>query len=78
MAITLQTKTARGKALWIERDVGPGYECFMLDCGFSRGAKDFIELPRLYRTERGAKSAAARMVAEKLKWSTPVPETICP
>lgn len=42
---------------------------FTLDCGWQRnGTKQFIELPRMYRTERGARQAAALLAGERLEW----------
>lgn len=35
------------------------------------GGRDFDELPRYYRTERGARQAAARLTGDKLVWKAP-------
>lgn len=73
MVTILETRCANGTLLWIDKDPDPRYSIYMLDCGFSRsGFKGFNELPRIYRTERGARQAAALLTEEKLKWSAPV------
>lgn len=70
MLTVLETKDAKGCALWIEKDPDLRYSIYMLDCGFDRaGFKAYGELPRIYRTERGARQAAALLTEEKLKWS---------
>lgn len=67
----LETTTSEGLALWIERD-SDRHGLFCLDCPYSpykAGGKEFIELPRRYRTERGAKQAAALLTGERLTWA---------
>lgn len=50
---------------------------FTLDCGWTRqGSKQFIELPRMYRTARGARQAAALLAGESLDWKEPVPSEL--
>ena len=72
MLTVLETKDAKGLTLRIDKDPDPRYSIYMLDCGFDRtGFKVFGELPRIYRTERGARQAAALLTGEKLKWSAP-------
>lgn len=67
--VILETKDGKGVDLWISDWDG----IFMLDCGFDRhGFKAFGELPRVYRTERGARQAAALLTGEKLKWTNVV------
>jgi hypothetical protein len=49
---------------------------FTLECGWRRnGTRQFIELPRTYRTERGARQAAALLAGESLEWKEPATET---
>lgn len=68
----LETVAANGVSIWIDKDLDPRYSIYMLDCGFDRaGFKAFGELPRIYRTERGARQAAALLTEEKLVWSAP-------
>ena len=68
----LEAVCERSSRLVIIKDVEIGKpDLYILDCDFSMGHKQFIELPRIYRTERGARSAAARLVSEKLEWKTP-------
>jgi hypothetical protein len=70
----LEATTSKGVALWIERDS----DRRGLDCPYSpykAGGKEFIELPRRYRTERGAKQAAALLAGERLAWAPPVTVT---
>lgn len=70
--VILEAACERTSRLFIIEDVKAGKPTlYLLDCDFSMGSKQFIELPRCYRTERGAKSAAARLVQEKLKWVAP-------
>lgn len=71
--VVLETKDARGKELWISCDNGTPV-LFCLDCNFhSMGGRDYGELPRFYRTERGARQAAALLTGDKLVWKTPDP-----
>lgn len=50
---------------------------FTLDCRWTRqGSKQFIELPRMYRTARGARQAAALLAGESLDWKDPVPSAL--
>ena len=72
MATLLETTTADGRALFIALDDRAGRTLYCLDGGVTREQKDFDELPRFYRTPRGAKLAAAHLVDEKLIWVTPV------
>lgn len=70
--VVLETKDSRGKELWISRDEYGLPVLFCLDCNFhSMGGRDFDELPRCYRTERGARQAAARLTGDKLIWKAP-------
>lgn len=70
--VVLETQDARGKPLWISRDNGTPV-LFCLDCDFhSLGGRDYDELPRFYRTERGARQAAALLTGDKLVWKAPV------
>lgn len=44
----------------------------LLDCNTERiGSRIFIELPRGFRTVRGARQAAALMTGERLAWREP-------
>ncbi|SIQ98993.1 hypothetical protein [Aquipseudomonas alcaligenes] len=61
----IETKTSSGYALWIECDA-QGFH--RLDCEWHSRGKRFIELPRFYRTERGAKQGAALITGERLTW----------
>ncbi|MCD4866974.1 hypothetical protein [Pseudomonas sp. PLB05] len=65
----LEAKTEKGIALWIKRDAQGHHR---LDCAWSGRGKHFDELPRFYRTERGAKQGAALITGERLTWSTAV------
>lgn len=68
--VVLQTKDSQGKELWISRDQEGSSVLFCLDCNFhSLGGRDFDELPRYYRTVRGARMAAAKVTGEKLDWT---------
>lgn len=68
--VVLETKDARGKDLWIAMKEDGHPVLFCLGCNFhSQGGRDYDELPRYYRTERGARMAAARLTGEKLVWS---------
>ncbi|MDY1103253.1 hypothetical protein [Pseudomonas aeruginosa] len=68
--VVLQTKDSRGKELWISRDQEGSSVLFCLDCNFhSLGGRDFDELPRYYRTARGARMGAAKVTGEKLDWT---------
>ena len=68
----LEAVTDRGKRLYIEEDKRDGeLTLYCLDCDFDTFGKVFDELPRFYRTVRGAKTAAAHLVTDKLKWATP-------
>lgn len=45
---------------------------FTLECGRDRrGTRHFLELPRSYKTARGAKLAAAKIFGEPLVWTEP-------
>ncbi|MBJ2286652.1 MULTISPECIES: hypothetical protein [Pseudomonas] len=68
--VVLETKDTRGKELWINRDDNGDPPLFCLECNFhSMGGRDYDELPRYYRTERGARMGAARITGEKLVWT---------
>ena len=60
-----------GNALYIYRysdDLNRHY----LDCGHDRtGRKFYYELPRAYKSLRGAKQGAALLTGNKLTWSAP-------
>lgn len=64
----LEAKTEKGIALWIERGTDGMHR---LDCEWSERGKAMIELPRFYRTERGAKQGAALITGERLSWAMP-------
>lgn len=64
----LEAKTEKGIALWIESDAQGLHR---LDCAWSARGKHFDELPRFYRTERGAKQGAALITGERLTWTMP-------
>lgn len=65
----LEAKLKSGASLYISLDTSGEPALFFLDCGFSRsGFKVFDELPRVYRTERGARQAGALLACEKLVW----------
>jgi hypothetical protein len=68
----LEAKTSKGAALWIDRDDrSDGSELWRLDCGQGYRGKQFDELPRYYRTARGAKQGAALLTGERLTWVPP-------
>lgn len=70
--VILEAPVGRQSTLYISECAEQGKSTlYCLDCGFDMNGKQFIELPRFYRTERGAKSAAARLVQEKIKWVKP-------
>lgn len=70
--VILEGKTARNETLWIAECSEPGHTTlYLLDCEFDNRGKQFLELPRFYRTERGAKNAGTRIAGEKMKWSKP-------
>jgi hypothetical protein len=70
MVAILEAKTVKGFGLWIDKDTDPRFSIFMLDCESDRsGFKRFDGLPRIYRTERGARQAAALLTEEKLTWA---------
>lgn len=67
--VILEASTQRNYRLFIAEDYEPGKPTlFLLDCDFDMIGKQYLELPRYYRTERGARCAAARITCEKLKW----------
>ncbi|EMO9521300.1 hypothetical protein ACR3H8_33440 [Pseudomonas aeruginosa] len=72
MPTRLESKTAKGVALWIDQDAQGLHR---LDCAWSGRGKHFDELPRFYRTERGAKQGAALLTGERLTWVQPSPGT---
>jgi len=66
----LEAKTSKGTTLWIERDDrSDGTELWRLDCTQSYRGRHFDELPRFYRTPRGAKQGAALLTGERLAWA---------
>lgn len=66
----LEAKDRNGVELNIYRWSDGGM--FYLDCGFdSSGSKAYYELPRGYKTERGARQGAALLTGENLNWSKP-------
>lgn len=66
--LILETKDSRGVDLWVSDWDG----VFMLDSGSDRaGFKVYDMLPRAYKTERGARQAAALLTEEKLTWTKP-------
>ena len=66
--LILETKDNQGVELWISDWDG----VFMLDSGSGRtGFKVYDMLPRAYKTERGARQAAALLTEEKLTWTKP-------
>jgi hypothetical protein len=70
--VILEANVERNKRLYISECAEPGkLTLFCLDCDFDTFGKQFIELPRFYKTVRGSKSAAARLVEEKIIWSKP-------
>lgn len=74
-AVIRTAKTAKDEMFEILLDPLDRYP-FTLDCGWRRnGTKQFMELPRLYRTERGARQAAALIAGERLEWREPPIET---
>jgi hypothetical protein len=69
--VILEATTGRSR-LYIAECVEPGKATlYCLDCDFDTFGKQFIELPRFFRTVRGAKNSAAHLVVEKLKWVAP-------
>lgn len=70
------TTLANGHTMEITQDPG-GMFPFTLDCGWQgNGFKQFIELPRVYKTARGARQAAALLAGEPLAWEAPRSEQI--
>ncbi|MCF3157316.1 hypothetical protein N5C70_27715 [Pseudomonas juntendi] len=68
----LEATTSKGASLWIARDDrSDGGELWRLDCAHGYRGRQFDELPRFYRTARGAKQAAALMTGERLTWALP-------
>ena len=65
-----ESTTAKGVALWIEQDAQGLHR---LDCAWSGRGKHFDELPRFYRTARGAKQGAALLTGERLTWAPTAP-----
>lgn len=64
--------TADGYDLSIE--IRHAWHGVILDCGRrSNGSKFYIELPRGFKTARGARQAAAIMTGERLEWRQPNP-----
>lgn len=65
----MQAVTASNKRLYIEEYMRDGeLTLYCLDCDLDTFGKVFDELPRFFRTVRGAKTAAAHLVTDKLKW----------
>jgi hypothetical protein len=64
-----KAKDAHGNDLYIYRyDDNP--QRHYLDSGSDRcGGKQYMELPRAYKSLRGAKQGAALLTGEKLTWS---------
>jgi hypothetical protein len=68
----LRAITNRNQTLYVSESGEPGSRVlYCLDCDMDSFGKQFIELPRFYGTERGARAAAARLVDEKLVWVKP-------
>ncbi len=63
---TLEAKTQKGVVLRIVPYADGSYR---LDCDWSERGKPIIELPRFYRSERGAKQGAALITGERLTWA---------
>lgn len=64
-----QAKDSKGVVFTLEPGLGGG---IVLDCGRNRrGDPHYIELPRTYKTPRGARQAAALLAGEKLNWTAP-------
>lgn len=71
---TLYTAQAGSAVLSIERN-GRHDLPFTLDCNRLRnGSPSYLELPRAYKTERGAKMAAARITGGGLEWVPVAPD----
>lgn len=66
-----ESKDVHGNKLYIYRyDDNP--DLHYLDCDRDRtGSKVYYELPRAYKTLRGAKQAASLLTGDKLTWSAP-------
>lgn len=75
--ILTTTTTVDHKAQTLEVIFDPaGAQPFTLAGGFRYdGRAAFPELPRCYRTARGARQAAARLTGEKLAWAPPEGES---
>jgi hypothetical protein len=68
----LEATTSKGASLWIARDDrSDGSELWRLDCAYGYRGRQFEELPRFYRTARGAKQGAALLTGERLTWALP-------
>lgn len=64
-----QAKDSKGVVLTLEPGLGGG---IILDCSRDhRGNPRYIELPRTYKTPRGARQAAALLTGERLAWGQP-------
>ncbi|VWC49533.1 hypothetical protein BLA13014_07603 [Burkholderia aenigmatica] len=64
------TTTEEGHPLWLE--TRQGRDTVFLDCGTRRnGDRHYLELPRGFKTARGARQAAALMLGERLTWRAP-------
>jgi len=64
----VQATTPSGHQLYIERRLSID-DRYYLDCSSDyKGSKHYLELPRGYKTLRGAKQAAALLIGEKLQW----------
>lgn len=64
-----QAKDSKGVVLTLEPGLGGG---IVLDCSRDRrGDPHYFELPRTYKTPRGARQAAALLTGEKLSWGKP-------
>ncbi|HHN0562624.1 TPA: hypothetical protein ACRN02_006783 [Pseudomonas aeruginosa] len=67
--LTLYTARVGSDVLRIERTDRHDLP-FTLDCNRLRnGSPAYLELPRNYKTERGAKLAAARIIGDGLVWT---------
>lgn len=70
--VILQATTERNQRLYVAESGEPeAHILYCLDCDMDAFGKQFTELPRFYRSERGARVAAARLVDEKLVWVKP-------
>ena len=61
----------RGLGVQVRMESPDGGELWRLDCAHGYRGRQFDELPRFYRTARGAKQAAALLTGERLTWALP-------